>query len=1103
MSRLHDAGSDASLAKIIIVDDKKENLLAFDVALRSLNCERVKCSSAKEALPYLDDENVAVYLLDVQMPEMDGLQLAARIRLSAAQKRTPILFISAVDHGHHSTSAYELGAVDFMYKPADPLILRTKVEFFLDMFNTRRELERKTVQLEQSAESERTFILEHALDAVVATDENNLVAFWNGHAERLFGWSKSEIIGKDMTELIVPARFIERHRAGVRRFIDTGVAKIQNRRIEIPGLRKDGKEFLMELTVSSVRTPAGGLRFYSFMRDISALKETQGRIAESESTLNQIFSESPSFMSFVRGPDFVFERVNDEYLKLVSRRDILGKRVVDVFPEVEAQGFIKLLKQVYETKKPFVGSEVPLILENTDEGRKEIFVDFVYQALTHPDGEAFGIAVQGYDVTEKVMSRRRIEESERQLRAFAESIPPMAFVADDLGNIIYFNQRFYSYTGIPVGEGKGWEWQNYKFIHPEDEIEAYQTWKEALQTAEAFEMEFRLRRHDSEYRWHLSRATPSKDVNGKVQHWYGTNTDIHDQKVAGQRAAFLARASHALNSSLNVNQILNELAKVAVPEVADWCSIRMKDPNGQLEQVAVAHSDPKKVKWAWELQKKFPPDENATSGPFQVIRTGKSELMPDISDEMLVRASTTEEKKVLVRSLGFRSYVCVPIKSREKIVGTLTLVTADESGRRYSADDLLLAEELGARAGSAVENARLYVDSQNINKLKDEFLANLSHELRTPMNVIQGYADILESEAEKMSPKELMDSVRAISRNAKAQAAIIGDLLDVSSIITGKFSYKPSEVCPASVVKEILGSLEHTADAKGIKVIFDGSGSTEYVLADPTRLHQIVWNLLSNAIKFTGRGGTVRVKVSREVDQWCFIVTDTGKGIDPEFLPYVFDRFRQEDASTTRRYGGLGLGLSIVRHLVELHGGQVRAESAGIGQGAKFIVTLPLKSSNRPVVQAEAKASGHQPKAKSKGSVHLKNVNILLVDDSIDNRELIRRLLAKAGATVIDADGASEAREKLKTFNPDVIVSDIGMPEENGLEFIQKLRASGRESVKNVPAIALTAYVREEEKDAAFTAGFQAHVGKPFSASILLETIHSLVGNVSLSSAVQ
>jgi signal transduction histidine kinase/ActR/RegA family two-component response regulator len=449
-------------------------------------------------------------------------------------------------------------------------------------------------------------------------------------------------------------------------------------------------------------------------------------------------------------------------------------------------------------------------------------------------------------------------------------------------------------------------------------------------------------------------------------------------------------------------------------------------------------------------------------------------------------AAVDDEHWKMIESIGFKSYICSPIRVRERVIGVLTLVSTNESDRTFTNTELTLVEDLCARAGTSVDNARLFREAQNLNQVKDEFLATLSHELRTPINVIQGNADIIVSEFADTLPPDVLNSLTAIQRNSKLQTQIVSDLLDVSSIITGKVTYVPQNVSPAEIVIAVCNAILPTAQAKRVAISYDTSAAPLRLMADPTRLHQILWNLLNNATKFTSSGGTVFVKASQEGELCVFKVQDTGMGIDPEFLPHVFDRFRQADSSMSRRFGGLGLGLSIVKSLSETHGGKVEVESAGLGKGTAFTVSLPIRTSysySLPTANYDLDATA----APVNKDISLDGVTVLLVEDSPDNRELVVRYLRKKGVTVLEAESASSAREILQRQRPDLILSDIGMPGENGIEFIKRFRSEWKGPF--VPAIALTAYVRPEEIADALKAGFQAHVSKPVTPNSLISEI--------------
>lgn len=565
-----------------------------------------------------------------------------------------------------------------------------------------------------------------------------------------------------------------------------------------------------------------------------------------------------------------------------------------------------------------------------------------------------------------------------------------------------------------------------------------------------------------------------------------------EAEKSAERSRFMSEASAALGSSLDFEKTLQNLADLAVPRIADWCSIHLMQPDGSLRLISIAHKDPKKTSWAWELNQKYPPQPGAPYGVGKVARTGVPELVEIVPDENVVASAQDDEHLHILRELGFHSSIAVPIRARGRILGTLSLVTTVESGRKYNESDLRMAEDLTERAGYAIDNARLYKEAQNLNRVKDEFLATLSHELRTPLNVIQGYTELLQIDGDRMSPEEIRNAYQAIHRNAQSQTQIIGDLLDVSSIVTGKINFKPERLSPSEIATSVFENVSAIAESRGIQLTVDASKAPPVLYADPTRLQQILWNLVSNSLKFTPNGGRVLIRMFEEGGDCVTEVTDTGKGIDEEFLPFVFERFRQEDSGTTRKFGGLGLGLSIVRHLVELHGGAVAVESEGPGRGSKFTVRLPLQPRGSAAVRPAPQAPGEAAECETKEDVRLDGLTVLVVEDSEDSRDLVRRYLVRAGAEVLEADSVREARRIIEGHRPDIIVSDIGMPGEDGVSFIRKYRESEKATGSFTPAIALTAYVRQDERDQMLKAGFQAHVSKPVSRRRLLQEVAEL-----------
>jgi signal transduction histidine kinase/ActR/RegA family two-component response regulator len=569
---------------------------------------------------------------------------------------------------------------------------------------------------------------------------------------------------------------------------------------------------------------------------------------------------------------------------------------------------------------------------------------------------------------------------------------------------------------------------------------------------------------------------------------------------AERRAHYLGEASRALASTLDYQKTLAQIAQLSVPDLADWCAIDMVGEGGAaLVRLAVAHTDPAKVEWANELQKRYPVDMDAPHGVPNVLRTGASELYTDIPEEMLVAAARDEEHLRIMREIGFTSAMVVPLAVQGRTLGAITFVSA-ESGRRYGQTDLAFAEDLARRAATAIENARLYREAQDArrsaeeaSRLKDEFLATVSHELRTPLTAMLGWAHLLR--AGHLDERSAKNALETIERNARSQSQLIDDLLDVSRIITGKLRLDVRQIDPSSVIESAIEALHPAAEAKGVRIQKVMDTGVSSIAGDPARLQQVVWNLLSNAIKFTPRSGRVQVRLERINSHIEIAVSDTGSGISPRFLPHVFDRFRQADQSTTREYGGLGLGLAIVRHLVELHGGTVRAESHGEGKGATFTVMLPLMT----VYQSEAAVERVHPKASDASPSldcpeKLDGLKVLVVDDEADTRELLRVVLGRCGAEVTTAASAVEALDLIERLRPDVLISDIGMAGEDGYELIRKVRALPAESGGRIPAVALTAYARTEDRLRVLRSGYQMHIPKPVELTELVAIVANLAG---------
>jgi PAS domain S-box-containing protein len=422
-----------------------------------------------------------------------------------------------------------------------------------------------------------------------------------------------------------------------------------------------------------------------------------------------------------------------------------------------------------------------------------------------------------------------------------------------------------------------------------------------------------------------------------------------------------------------------------------------------------------------------------------------------------------------------------PIKDQNGNIVGASKVARDITERKQAERELerLLISEKEARA-----------QAEEANRLKDDFLAVVSHELRTPLNAIMGWASLLQM---RRLDEQTARAIETIERNAQTQNQLIGDLLDVSRIVSGqmRLNIRPFEL--GSVIEAAIEVIRPSADAKSILVQTLLDPAAGRVAGDPDRLQQIFWNLLSNAVKFTPNGGRIQIRSQQINSHVEVVVSDTGRGIEPKLLPFVFDRFRQGDGSTTREYSGLGLGLAIVRHLVELHGGVVHASSGGEGKGAEFTVQLPTRSA-RPDEQTRVYPNVGEVIAGAMPS--LAGLRILLVDDEPDAREMVSAILNEAGAEVATTTGVRQAVEMIKRRKPDVLISDIGMPGEDGYELVRRVRALPPEKGGQVPAIALTAFVRTQDRLKVLSAGYQMHVPKPVEPIELATVVASLAGRL-------
>jgi PAS domain S-box-containing protein len=701
--------------------------------------------------------------------------------------------------------------------------------------------------------------------------------------------------------------------------------------------------------------------------------------------------------------------------------------------------------------------------------------------------------------------------SERRYEDLANSMPQVVWTADASGTITYHNQRWAEVAGRDVAvDGEPSEFA--AIAHPDD-LDSFSTgWSSAVHAGIAWEAELRLGARGPGYRYHLVRAVPRHDERGKLIAWVGTATDI-DARVRADRALrMLAEASHRLNDTLDEPRELEPVLRMALPMLGDGAILDIKGREGAGESTERLRVVAPGIDAALLFDPRF------DLGPATVAYSGRAEVFLDVERERETERPLRESERDpgqarrgadhlrFLSELGVSAYICVPLLTRDRTIGTLTFVRLSK-GQCFDEADTELAGDLARRIGVSIDNAWLHAatarrreELELANRSKDVFLATLSHELRTPLNAIVGWTDMMKKGA--IAGDELGRAMDTIDRNAHALSGLVADLLDVSRIVTGTLKLDSKLVSLASIVEAAVLAARPQCASKRIRLELALDDRERGVHGDPGRIRQIIANLLSNAIKFTPEGGTIGVRMDgggRELrlddrteeapvsgpgaDRVRVTVTDSGEGIAPEFLPHVFERFRQEQPGRAK---GLGLGLAIVKHLVEEHGGSVSATSEGRGKGASIRFELPLAAGALPDAEEDRMSTG--PIAEP----DLASIHVLVVEDDPDGNELACAILERYGARVTSATTASAALDALDGDDqPHILVSDIGLPDMDGMDLIKTVRE--RTNSAGIPAVALTAYASRQDATRAIAAGFDAHVAKPVQPSTLGSVILRLL----------
>ena len=590
-----------------------------------------------------------------------------------------------------------------------------------------------------------------------------------------------------------------------------------------------------------------------------------------------------------------------------------------------------------------------------------------------------------------------------------------------------------------------------------------------------------------------------RDDSGETIGYVGIERDITERKWMQQRLALQYEITRILSESIDFVSSARELLQ-ALGRNLGWQfgAVWKVDNKSQVLRCEDVWQEPKTppLKFA-EVCRGFL-FEKGNGLPGRIWASGEAEWIADVLED------TNFPRARFAGSEGLRAAFGFPIVSGSEVFGILEFFSP--TIRQPDQDLMLLVSSIGRQIGQFTKRKRVEeereellererssrADSEKANRLKDEFLATLSHELRTPLNAVIGWSRMLRSG--RLDQESSNHALQVIERNAWAQKQIIEDILDVSRVITGKLQLKTAPLDLVTVVDGALDAVRPALEAKEIKVETIIDAGLRMIIGDPDRLQQVLWNLLSNAAKFSPPGGKVEIRVSQNGGYVQIKVSDTGPGISPEFLPHVFERFRQADGSTTRTHGGLGLGLAIVRHLVELHGGVITAENRQEDTGAVFTLRLPLPTGElRPETLAVAASIFRDSDTEP---ANLEGLRILVVDDESDALDLIAMELTQHGARVTSSNSAREALATLEVANFDVLISDIGMPDIDGYDLIRRIRQSDSVETRRLPAVALTAYARVQDRMRAILAGYNTHVPKPVEANELVTIVASLAGRL-------
>ena len=869
--------------------------------------------------------------------------------------------------------------------------------------------------------------------------------------------------------------------------------------------RSDALDRWFDVLVS--RVGAAAMRQVAIVfTDISERKQAEATLQQTAAALERQLRQLDAITAAV--PDFIytfalsgrFTYISQALLDLWQKpaAAALGKNFFELdYPAELAARLQQQIQQVIETRQP-LKDETPYTSAVGTRAYEYIFVP-----MFDATGAVEAVAGVTRDITERKQAEATLRESEQRFRLMADAVPQIVWLTDAEGRVEFFNKQWSNYTGVPYAPTTAAA-VTASFVHPDDRERTMAAFDAARRSGGVFTVEHRIRSATGSYRWFLVRAEPYRHpLTGAITRWFGASTDIHDRKQAEAiittdlvHTRLLRDLSAQLLTEDNIQVLYDAILATAITLThAAAGTVQILDTETQ-ELVLLAFQGFDRTMTDHFARVKTSANTACGLALRRGTRTFLAFDQPECDDpsgalQMHVNAGYRSAQSTPLVSRAGRPLGMVSTHWRQHYRPTARELRFLDLLARQAADLLEQRQTEAARQQVLAREQAARAEAEQANRIKDEFLAVLSHELRSPLNPILGWTRLLRHG--NLDPARQRQALDTIERNAKLQAQLIEDLLDISRIMQGKLTLTVAPVRLAFVIAAAAETVSLAADAKQIQITLDLDPDVAPISGDAARLQQVVWNLLTNAVKFTNPGGQVTVAL-RQVPAAGSLgpalaqlrVSDTGKGIEPQFLPHVFEHFRQADATTTRKFGGLGLGLAIVRQIVAMHGGTVGAESAGENQGAIFTVQLPL--------HLPAQTSEPEPPHDSLATeTPLSHRQILLVDDDTDTREFEVFLLEQYGARVTAVASGSAALQALEQELPDVIVSDIGMPEMDGYRLMQQIRSRPSTQGGTVPAIALTAYAAEFDQKRALQAGFQQHLTKPVEPERLVSALVHLL----------